>query len=411
MRAREAISTRSVAAWCRAYQQRSAWTMHLSRAAAWIRRDGRVCLEWLGPALFGTGLEECVGKWATAGARVADRASTGRSTGLPQWLKPIADQGNTTRDRSSGRTRSQTEIHNAPQPRDKRAYNPISHQSPLSLPQALINTSSRVSRSQLTRLAGGTGSAPALAEVRRIQRSVPDSRTRKARTGLLPISNATEARAMLGSHLQARVTRSVIRASGRSAAADSRIRLGASQLSKTIAPGTPGLVLERETHTRVLVEGNRSPATTTPSGLPQPHPAGSGRSSLVPGVQHAEFTGATRSGADEPHSSGPVSVSATAVVPDTASSHPTDEFALEEIVRRQAGSILTSHIGTRQVRTSFTDTPAALQRRESLGAQAAESANNLQRGAAPHAAFDRIEFAEHLRTALIDDARRHGIEI
>lgn len=79
-------------------------------------------------------------------------------------------------------------------------------------------------------------------------------------------------------------------------------------------------------------------------------------------------------------------------------------------MRRQTGSILTSQLGSNKVRTTLTDTPALARRRESLSALS--GVPNAPPGAsAPHVHFDRLEFAEHLRTALIEDARRHGIEI
>jgi hypothetical protein len=89
---------------------------------------------------------------------------------------------------------------------------------------------------------------------------------------------------------------------------------------------------------------------------------------------------------------------------------PAEEFALEEIVRRQTGSILTSQLGSNRVRTTLTDTPALSRRRESLSALSGVP-NAPPSASAPHVQFDRLEFAEHLRTALIEDARRHGIEI
>jgi hypothetical protein len=88
----------------------------------------------------------------------------------------------------------------------------------------------------------------------------------------------------------------------------------------------------------------------------------------------------------------------------------TEQFALEEIVRRQSGSILTSQLGGNRSRTTLTDTPALARRRESLSAL--PDAHDAPRGApTPHVQFDRLEFAEHLRAVLIEDARRHGIEI
>ena len=79
-------------------------------------------------------------------------------------------------------------------------------------------------------------------------------------------------------------------------------------------------------------------------------------------------------------------------------------------MRRQTGSILTSQLGSNRVRTTLTDTPALARRRDGLGALS--GIPTAPPGAsAPHIQFDRLEFAEHLRTALIEDARRHGIEI
>lgn len=220
--------------------------------------------------------------------------------------------------------------------------------------------------------------------------------------------SAEEARAKLRSHLESRLTRAVIGAAGVSPSSASDIGISASQLSSFIAPPTSGLALERTGVEPDRVDQRKSTLTPVSSAAPRhntlsrPAPTSNGSAARE-----------SRPFSDSPDATAPPHATATAPAaaqPAATSSPAQDEFALEELVRRQAGSILTLPVGSNHVRTSITDTPAAMRRLEGLGA----SSNG--RGSQPAVdssgpPIDRVEFAEHLRMALIDDARRHGIEV